>query len=187
MLRRMDGRAVAALRDRDALERFVAATYPDVWRLCAVLVDAQSAGDLAQETFLRATRARGRFRGDANPRTWVLAIARATCIDELRARYRRARRDDLLTSAHGGERATHDHAEDVAAYDLIRQLEPDRRAAFVLTQMLRLTYADAARVCGCPQGTIRSRVARAREDLIAAGVVARPAGGHQSTAPAGRR
>ncbi len=40
--------------------------------------------------------------------------------------------------------------------------------ALVLTQVLGLTYADAAEVCGCPIGTIRSRVARARDDLLRA-------------------
>jgi Sigma-70, region 4 len=54
-----------------------------------------------------------------------------------------------------------------AAGLLVGALEPDRRAAFVLTQMLGCSYAEAAAICDCPIGTIRSRVARAREDLIA--------------------
>lgn len=49
---------------------------------------------------------------------------------------------------------------------LIAGLEPDRRAAFVLTQMIGCSYAEAAAICDCPAGAIRSRVARAREDLI---------------------
>ncbi|WP_255622142.1 sigma factor-like helix-turn-helix DNA-binding protein [Pseudonocardia sp. DSM 110487] len=49
-----------------------------------------------------------------------------------------------------------------------RALDPERRTAFVLTQVLDLSYAEAAEVCGCPVGTIRSRVSRAREDLVAA-------------------
>jgi RNA polymerase sigma-70 factor (ECF subfamily) len=53
-------------------------------------------------------------------------------------------------------------------------LAEDRREAFVLTQMLDLSYADAAAVCGCPVGTIRSRVARARADLVAALAGGRP-------------
>ena len=57
---------------------------------------------------------------------------------------------------------THDLELAVAA------LHPDRRAAFVLTQMLGLAYHDAAEILECPIGTVRSRVARAREDLIAA-------------------
>ena len=50
--------------------------------------------------------------------------------------------------------------------DLLARLDPDRREAFVLTQLLGLPYAEAAEVAGCPVGTIRSRVARARADLI---------------------
>ena len=50
---------------------------------------------------------------------------------------------------------------------LLAALDPDRRAAFVLTQLLGCSYAEAAQVCDCPIGTIRSRVARAREDLDA--------------------
>ena len=49
--------------------------------------------------------------------------------------------------------------------DLLARLDADRREAFVLTQLLGLPYAEAAEVAGCPVGTIRSRVARARADL----------------------
>jgi len=58
--------------------------------------------------------------------------------------------------------------EGILLRELVAVLEPDRRDAFVLTQMLGLDYAATAEVCGCPIGTIRSRVARAREDLIRA-------------------
>lgn len=160
------GRDPALLGGRDALERFTAAAYPDVWRLCALLTDTASADDLAQETFLRAARALARFRGQASAHTWILAIARRTCMDELRARYRRARRDTLLESVALRDEAVPDHAGEVATNDVLRRLEPERRAAFVLTQLFRLSYAQAAAICECPTGTIRSRVARAREDLV---------------------
>ena len=51
--------------------------------------------------------------------------------------------------------------------ELLRDLEPDRRDAFVLTQMIGLSYEETAVVCGCPVGTVRSRVSRARADLVA--------------------
>ena len=51
---------------------------------------------------------------------------------------------------------------------LLDGLDPERREALVLTQVLGMTYAEAAEVCGCPVGTIRSRVARARDDLLRA-------------------
>jgi RNA polymerase sigma-70 factor (ECF subfamily) len=51
---------------------------------------------------------------------------------------------------------------------LVDGLDADRRDALMLTQVLGLSYAEAAEVCRCPVGTIRSRVARARDDLLAA-------------------
>jgi RNA polymerase sigma-70 factor (ECF subfamily) len=59
-----------------------------------------------------------------------------------------------------------DPAGSVAMRALVAALERERREAFVLTQVLGLSYAEAADVCACPVGTIRSRVARARADLV---------------------
>ncbi len=159
----------ARLGDRDALEAWVRASYRDVWRLCAALVDEQAAEDLAQETFVRATRALQGFRGHSSARTWVLAIARHVCMDELRARSRRRRRDTRIAAATAEDALTvPDTSGEVAAHELLALLDPDRRAAFVLTQLFRFSYEQAASICDCPVGTIRSRVARAREDLVAA-------------------
>jgi RNA polymerase sigma-70 factor (ECF subfamily) len=154
--------------DAAALEALVEAGYGQVWQLCGSLVDAQSADDLAQETFIRAVRTLPKFRGDATARTWLLAIARHVCTDELRTRSRRRRRDaSLVAGATANERTAPDAGEMIGVADLVRRLDPDRRAAFVLTQMLGLSYEETARVCECPVGTIRSRVARARSDLLA--------------------
>jgi RNA polymerase sigma-70 factor (ECF subfamily) len=160
------GAALAAARGHQAaMARFIQLTQAEVWRVCARLVDAPAADDLTQETFLRAFRALRGFRGRSSARTWLLSIAYRTCMDELRQRSRR-RRHDALTS-RGGEPAGPDVAEQVAVDDLLARLDPDRRAAFMLTQLFGLSYEEAAAVCGCPAGTIRSRVARARSDLIA--------------------
>jgi RNA polymerase sigma-70 factor, ECF subfamily len=153
--------------DRDATRALIDASYAEVWRLCAALVDRQTADDLAQESVLRALRALRSFRGDSSARVWMLAIARRACMDELRARHRQRHRHQRLLSTHAAEPATApDHAAGVATQDLLSGLDPDRRAAFVLTQLLRLSYQDAASICECPPGTIRSRVARARDQLI---------------------
>ena len=155
----------AALGERGAFEAFVEAGYGEVWRFCASIVDAEAADDLAQETYARCAQALRRFRGDAPARTWLLAIARRVCMDELRSRTRR-RRDSVTLGWAWHVPAAPDAAEAVAVTDLLTRLEPDRRSAFVLTQLLRMPYQEAAEVCGCPVGTIRSRVARARGDLI---------------------
>jgi RNA polymerase sigma-70 factor, ECF subfamily len=161
--------AHAAMRDRaGALETFIAAGYPDVWRLCAALTDTQSAEDLAQETFLRATQALPRFRGESSARTWLLSIAHRVCVDELRTRSRRRRHHQRIQQTAEPQIIDTDLAGEIGARQLLATLDPDRRTAFVLTQLFRLSYEQAATVCECPPGTIRSRVARARNDLIIA-------------------
>lgn len=158
----------AARGNPKALEALIEGSYPEIWRLCSMLVDADAADDLAQETCLRAMRSVRRFRGNATARTWILAIARNTCMDELRVRGRRRRRDSLLAARTTTDSLfVIDPAVQTGAYEPLAQLDPDRRTAFVLTQLFRLSYDEAATVCGCPAGTIRSRVARARDDLIA--------------------
>jgi RNA polymerase sigma-70 factor (ECF subfamily) len=154
----------AGVGDRLALSTFVRHTQPDVWRLCAYLVDHQQADDLTQDTFVRAIKALPSFRGESSARTWLLAVARHTCMDALRSQHRRrALRDRLV--AQPAERAP-DATASSDLYDLVDQLDQDRRTAFVLTQILGLGYAEAADVAGCPIGTIRSRVSRARQDLL---------------------
>jgi RNA polymerase sigma-70 factor (ECF subfamily) len=152
----------------------VRATQADVWRLCAALVDRGSADDLTQETYLRALGSLARFEGRSTVRTWLLSIARRTCADALRARRRRRLtlvRDDADLEAMASVAAPDDAdriGQRAAVDDLLARLDPDRREAFVLTQLSGLSYAEAAEVAGCPVGTIRSRVARARADLVAA-------------------
>ncbi len=152
--------------DPAATAAFIRASQADVWRLCAHLVDDQSADDLTQDTYLRAFRALPAFRGESSARTWVLAIARRACQDELRTRTRQRRRNALMSRLAPQPAHDPDLAESVGVLALLRRLDPARRAAFVLTQMLGLSYEEAAVVCDCPLGTIRSRVARARSDLI---------------------
>jgi RNA polymerase sigma-70 factor (ECF subfamily) len=154
-----------AAREGDpvAVAALVRATQGEVHRLCAYLVDASSADDLAQETYLRALRALPSYEARAPFRPWLLSIARRTCMDALR---RRGRTRRLLTRLQGGlSEAVPDSSGQVAGSDLLSRLDPDRRAAFVLTQLLGVSYAEAAAICDVPVGTIRSRVARAREEL----------------------
>ncbi len=159
LLRARDG-------DRGALAEFIRASQPEVWRFCANLVDVDAADDLVQETYLRAMRGVAAFRGDASARTWLLVIARRACADEIRLRQRRRRIHD--DRAPLPDHAAHDdHAEAHALRALLDDLSPDRRAAFVLTQILRLPYAEAAEILEIPVGTIRSRVARTRDELAA--------------------
>ena len=159
-----------AARDGDpaATAAFVRATQAEVWRFTAALVDPGAADDLTQETYLRAFKALPGFEGRAQIRTWLLGIARRTCADHLRAVVRRRRLDARLATQALTDLPAPDPAHRLAGDDLLKRLSEERRTAFVLTQVIGLSYADAAEVEGVPVGTIRSRVARARADLVAA-------------------
>lgn len=152
----------AAAGDPVAVTALVRATQRDVRTLCAHLVDDDAADDLAQETYVRALRSLPSFEGRAPFRLWLLSIARRTCADEIRRRTRRRR---LLQRATPRPEHAADASESTAVTHLLAGLDDARREAFVLTQVLGLPYAEAAEVTGVPIGTIRSRVARARDDL----------------------
>jgi RNA polymerase sigma-70 factor (ECF subfamily) len=163
-------RLAVAARDGEPqdMAAFIRASQRQVWWLCAHLVDEDSADDLTQETYLRVFRTLRSFHQDSSARTWLLSITRHVCMDELRQRIRRRRRDARLTPPRGDEPVSLDETDQAEIRELLSHLDTDRRAAFVLTQLIGLSYDEAAAVCGCPVGTIRSRVARARTDLITA-------------------
>nr|WP_211207264.1 sigma-70 family RNA polymerase sigma factor [Stackebrandtia nassauensis] len=153
--------------DPVAVAAFVRATQTEVWRLCAALSDVHTADDLAQETYLRALKALASFEGRSSVRTWLLGIARRVCADHVRRLVRRRRLDARLLD-NAPRTVEGDPAVSLALTDLLARLSSERRSAFVLTQVLGLSYADAAVVDNVPVGTIRSRVARAREELLEA-------------------
>jgi RNA polymerase sigma-70 factor (ECF subfamily) len=139
---------------------FVCATHADVWRLCAHLGDVEWADDLAQETFLRVFRSLPTYRAEAPVRSWLFSIVRRVVADDI-GRRQRHRREHAPAVPHAN-----DHAGGVAAELMLDHLDPDRRSAFVLTQLWGFSYEAAASICECPVGTIRSRVSRAREQLL---------------------
>jgi len=153
--------------DRIALRQFVAETQHDVATLCRYLGDRDNSDDLAQETYERAIASLHRYRAEGPAKHWLLTIARRTCADATRTRARRRRlnqqvidvaRDDTVVSPIDAFRPEWT--------ELLDTLDADRRAAFVVTQLNGLRYDEAAEVLDVPIGTIRSRVSRAREQLV---------------------
>lgn len=169
--------ALAAGRgDRAALERFVRASQRDVWRLIAHLAGVGLADDLTQETYLRALPSLRSFAGRSTARTWLMSIARRVVVDHIRMVTSRPRTTGAVDWTQAADRRQADAHDTVAGFedvvevnDLLEGLMPERREALVLTQVLAMSYAEAADVCGVPVGTIRSRVARGRQDLLDAG------------------
>jgi RNA polymerase sigma-70 factor (ECF subfamily) len=149
--------------DDVALGNLVHATQAVVHRFCENFSGRQDADDLTQEVFIRAARNLYQYRGDGAVLAWLLSIARHVCADQVRRNQRRAR---LGTRLRAERVVTSTTSNTLELNDLINALEPERRMAFVLTQVVGVSYEEAADICECPIGTIRSRVARARSELI---------------------
>lgn len=142
--------------DEDALEELVRTTQGAVWRFCRhMLGESEEAYDATQETFLRVLRSLPSFRGDSRLLTWMLTIARRVCAGRLRERIERRNREQEALELVRDDPDPH-------LQMAIDDLAPALREALVLTQIVGLSYDEAAATLGCSAGTVKSRVFRAR-------------------------
>ncbi|MGY0612002.1 RNA polymerase sigma factor RpoE [Luteimonas sp. A501] len=134
--------------------------------------------DIAQETFIRAYRAIGSFRGDAQFYTWLHRIAVNTAKNHLVAHSRRPPTDDIeVGDAEHFDSATALRDNDTPERELMRQqleqtvlravqaLPEELRTAITLREVEGLSYEEIASRMDCPIGTVRSRIFRAREAI----------------------
>ncbi|GAB3346081.1 RNA polymerase sigma factor RpoE [Marilutibacter aestuarii] len=134
--------------------------------------------DVAQETFMRAYRALGNFRGDAQFYTWLHRIAVNTAKNHLVAQNRRPPTDDVdaadAEQFDGGIRLrdtdTPEHElmrqqVERSVMDTVESLPEELRVAITLREVEGLSYEEIARQMDCPIGTVRSRIFRAREAI----------------------
>ena len=139
--------------------------------------DAGEVEDVTQEAFIKAYRALGKFRGDSAFYTWLYRIAANAAKNHLVAKGRRPGADATIEDAEGfdeggmlSESASPEAL--VMGVELAEVVEsamnglPDElRAALTLREFEGLSYDDIADVLGCPVGTVRSRIFRAREAI----------------------
>ena len=130
--------------DRAAMDRFVRLLQPDVWRFCAHIASRAHADDLAQEALYRIITHRHRWQRGAVT-SWALGVTRNVCLEDIR---RHRRRTD--PTAEPQLPAVADPTSTTDLLHLLQQLPLDQREALVLTQIIGLSYADAAAVAGCP-------------------------------------
>jgi RNA polymerase sigma-70 factor, ECF subfamily len=154
----------AAAGDHAAFAAIVRTTQPHVWRfLRHLLGDPDVAADVTQETFVRVHRSLRGFRHESRFTTWLLRIARNAAVDEQRRQIRRRRAlrvEDVQPPTPDGSLSTELRA---AMADLPAAL----REPFVLVEVFGMKYREVAEVLGVPEGTVKSRVFRARAELVA--------------------
>jgi len=134
--------------------------------------------DVAQEAFVRAWRALPAFRGESAFYTWMYKIAVNTAKNHLVAQGRRPPADDLdadtavqieagarLRDEATPERELARHEIERTVFETVEALPEELRVAITLREVDGLSYEELAERMGCPIGTVRSRIFRAREAI----------------------
>ncbi|MBQ7454939.1 MAG: sigma-70 family RNA polymerase sigma factor [Clostridia bacterium] len=158
----------------ERFEAFAAEHERMVYLVCLRMMgNAQDAEDCAQEALLSAYRAFDSFRGDSSEKTWLYRIATNTCLDALRRRREtvslEALREEGFDPAdtrmpqHQAEAERKDLREQIKA--AVAALPEDQRVVLVLRDFQQLPYEEIAETLSISEGTVKSRLNRAREKV----------------------
>lgn len=166
--------------ENELLEKHSVPVYNLALRLVGNTADAE---DLAQDALIRALRALPSFRGESQLSTWLYRITINTWKNRVRSEKRRGLWKllplDFLFSRDGSEPAPPEPAAPDAPLDAglesselnalvqsaLLQLDPESRAAIVLRELQGQSYQEIALALEIPEGTVKSRLSRAREAL----------------------
>jgi len=164
----------ATLRgDLRAFEALVERHRDVVYRVAARIAGRDNADDVSQDAFLRAFHRLERFRADASFRAWLLQITHNAAVDHLSRR----RPEPVEVASEEHEATEHEvrrlPAERLESRERIDRLEaklrvlsPEHRVALVLRDIEGLSYEEIAGITQAPLGTVKTRLFRARRDLI---------------------
>ena len=182
---RAEAKFIERLKEGEAaaFEELVTERSGEIYGLLFRLTEnSEEARDLTQETFLRAFQSIGGFRGDADLRTWIYRIA----INQARNRWRwwrRRRRDStvsldatqgqsekslietLAESSENPEQQTLAHERELALRSALQKVGLAYRETLILRDIEGFTYEEIATTLGINVGTVKSRLARGRQEL----------------------
>jgi len=147
--------------------------YTDLYRFAYRLLGRSAAAeDIVQETFLRAARNHAKQLEGEPARQWLFVVAHNLCVSHIRhsARHQEVSLDAVPeTRSRGPNPAEAVDASERAGFveDAVAQLSPAMREVVVLREYEGMDYVQIADIVGCSLGTVKSRLARAREQLRA--------------------
>jgi RNA polymerase sigma-70 factor (ECF subfamily) len=171
--------------DASAFEQLVRAHQDRVYDFCVrMLNDREEAFDLTQEIFLSIHQNVDKFRADAKLTTWIFRISRNHCLNRLKYLKRRGRgrsdeygetNEKVISDSMGGS-TTPDEVvtrkrEKQLVHQAIEELDEEQRSLVVLRDVEGLSYEEIMEITELPEGTVKSRLHRAREKL--AGILGR--------------
>lgn len=162
-------------RDRAEFERVAMEQEKRVYAICLHMMgNREDALDCAQETMLRAYRGFAKFRGQAAASTWMTRIAMNACIDALRKR-----RDVISLDALREEAGFDPPAQQPSVYaqlearerqrllhEALQKLPAEARQVIILRDMQGLSYQEVGETLSLSEGTVKSRLNRARKKLF---------------------
>ena len=180
-----EARLISRLRARDltAFEELVALFERPVYSLCfRLLGDPEEARDATQETFLKVYRGLGGFRGEAGLKTWIYRIAINQAMNQKRWWRRRKREETISLDITRGQSDTtignllpgHGSSPEAQAISSERErnvmralgeIKEEYRIALMLREIEELSYEEIAQTLSISIGTVKSRIARGREEL----------------------
>lgn len=165
--------------DKSAFDILVSKYQNKIFAIISRFInDPAEVHDVAQDTFIKAYKALPNFRGDSQFYTWVYRIAINTSKNYLTARDRRPPASDIdsqeaesfvlssgLTENASPEKLLMKEQLQQAIFNTIEGLQEDLKVAITLREVDGLSYEEIADSMGCPVGTVRSRIFRAREAI----------------------
>ena len=161
--------------DPEAFEQLIGPLEQLVWRICWHYTgNREAAEDCGQETMIRIWRSLESYRGDCALESWVYRIAANCCMDWLRKKKRdksvsveplQEQGFDPADPSPGTEVQVVAEDEHRRLREAITQLPDEQREALILTQLEKIPYEEAAQMLGVSEGTIKSRVNRAKARL----------------------
>ena len=145
--------------------------YSDLYRFTRrMLCNHEGAEDVTQETMLRFARDKaGKLKGES-ARKWLFAVARNLCISQLR---HKANHGEIRLDEHVETRSSNPNPSEKALSNertrliekAVGKLPEDMREVIILREYEGMNYKEISGIIGCPVGTVRSRLARARMEL----------------------
>lgn len=166
----------AAAGDGDAFEKLVLDNQKNVYNLALKLTgDRDDAMDASQDAFLRAFQNLRSFRGDCRVSVWLYRLTYNASMDIIK-RSRRGKLVPMPTDEEGGALDIPDDsptpAEDLERRETleevraaVRELDEDKRTILIMREYQNMSYTDIARALSLEEGTVKSRLARARMGL----------------------
>lgn len=162
--------AAAARGDTEAFERLVREHSGPVYaHALRFFGNPQSAEDAVQEVFIKVYRSLDTFDGTAAFSTWLYRVTRNVCLDMLRSGRRRPVPVDLVDiSVTASDDPAAEAITTATVETAMRALPQEDRDALSAVGLFGLSYAEAGSALGVPEGTVKSRVFRARKALVTA-------------------